>query len=67
MTIPTRVVGERHLLPSRMAVSLAFAFEVDPPPVLICALNKDGHTIATAPMNWHAWRVKYITQRMVRR
>ncbi len=61
-----RVVGEKHLLPSRMAVSLAFAYDFDPPPVLITALNKFGHGVATMPMDWHQWRFEYITLRRQR-
>jgi hypothetical protein len=58
-----RIVGEKHLLPSRMAVNLAFALDMEPPPVLISALNKRGQVIATAPMAFRQWHFNYITMK----
>jgi hypothetical protein len=66
LTTAHRIVGESHLLPSRLAVNMAFAFGYDPPPVLVKALNKFGHVVATAPMNWHQWYFEYITMRKQR-
>ncbi len=58
-----KIVGEKHLLPARLAVNLAFALGFSPPPVLIIGLNSKGHCVATAPMDFQQWHFHYVTMR----
>jgi len=56
-----KIVGEKHYVPSRMAVSVAYAMEIEPPNVLISGLNKRGFVVASAPMRFQDWHYKYVT------
>ena len=60
-----KIIGERHFVPSRMAVNVAYALQSEPPVVLIAGLNSKGRVVATAPMRFEDWHHKYITQQTI--
>ena len=50
-------------MPSRMAVNVEYALEIEPPNVLRSGLNKRGMVVATAPMRFEDWHHEYITRK----